>query len=170
MISKRKLEREVVLNQYGEGEFYSSYAHHATEQMGYLRKVYKKELPYASFLYSTLANTLEMFYKAIIVADCEEKGLQEPHSLMHEHTLPILESYIDTHICPIQDRINFPNAYDHLLNLTKGYTDSRYNDMYEFEDFAKSFRFVDEYQKNLFRSYSRSLLIGKEDLDHENDR
>ena len=166
MIPRSRLEREPVCNQYGEGYLYSSYAHHAADNDRFLKKVFSKEIPFVSALYSMMANTVELHYKAIIMACAEQNNERVPRNIEHEHYLPTLEKYICDHYydCKSIDRNDSDRNMDLLIDLSSGYKDSRYADRYEFQDFTKDYRQVEKLIKPLYIEFGKyvSMQKGKE--------
>lgn len=163
MISKNMLLKEPLFNPFGDTEFCNLYTYHAEDSYKQLKLIYNKKIAFCSDNYAMLANTFERMYKGIIeeyINICPE--YVPTAGMMDTHQLHLLAQEVHVNIFPIiNNKETYPFLLDKLEAISKGYTHSRYAELYEYSDFVKAFDLFEKQRKFL---YERLDVLKKEPI------
>ncbi len=163
MINVKIIRKEAICNPYGTYEFYNANLYHAEESYKMLKKVYNKEIPFISDIYSIFVNTLERFYKGIIEEGSDLSGMDIDNMVQNTHRLENLFDYIDDYFFSIQpENINLEKLYEKLKTFSDGYTRSKYKDIYEYSDFVKGFEFLEAQRELIFKEFEKFRIKEEE--------
>lgn len=141
-----------IINPYGSQKINNSHSYHAEDNWDFLCKVYQKEIPMFSQAYSILANTMELFYKGVYL---ELKKIHPEMPNMsdyefHQHRFTGFIQAINRIIPVSASKEGYYTILDNADRIYKGYTDAKYQAMYEYKDFEADFRRYEVQRKRLY--------------------
>lgn len=158
MIRASIINNEIICNPFGNSEFRNLNLYHAEESYKWLKKVYNKEIPFTSDIYSIFVNTLERFYKGIIevsilYSNTDEKSID---TICNTHRLETLFEFINIKLFDISpNNIREEKLFEMLEIFSNGYTRSKYKDIYEYSDFVKGFEFLEAQRELIFKEFEK---------------
>ncbi len=141
-------------NPYGSTTFNNANLYHAEDNMKFLKGVYSGQIPMFSSAYSILANTIEQMYKGVYIElykmyPKEVKKASE-YEFSHSHSYDGMVSKIQRFMPVFSDK-EYKKIRKHAAEVSKGYTLSKYNRIYELEDFQADYSRMIRQRELLYR-------------------
>ena len=170
-----------IQNPFGGTKLCNPFSFYAEDNWGFLKAVYKKEIPMFSQAYSVLANSMEQFYKGVyveltrILPDIPRVEECEYHGHHFDNFIRKINK-----VCPVSKSIEgYHTILDNSERIQKGYTNSKYNAYYDYSDFVKDFRRYEVQRERLYKALdierqkyearnvmaASDVIIDEDDLD-----
>ncbi len=175
MISEHLLDYEIK-NPFGDTKLNNHYTYFAEDNWNVLKCFYEKKIPFCSSAYSMLANTMEQFYKGIYVELHKIKPNMPTLTdyEMNDHCFNRFVQLINKEIPVSSSKEGYFKILDNASRIYKGYTDSKYRNYYEYEDFARDFRRYEVQRERLYSALNNErrkfeFVHDKEPVIEEDD-
>ncbi len=158
LISKNIANLEIQ-NPVGQTKLSNEYSYTAEENFDFLVAVRDKKIKMFSSAYSVLANTMEQFYKGIYV-ELLKAGANMPvmneYDMKDHHFVKFIRAI--NMVLPVSaSREGYEKICENAQRIYKGYTDSKYGSIYQYEDFAKDMRRYEVQRERLYKALDFEL-------------
>lgn len=145
--------------------FDNQYFYHAEDAWKHLGDIRSGKTDYINDHYAMLVNTLERFYKGMILSCHEDPGRQKmfseaamDHLLTSGHRLASLVDAIENsfgyQMFNCKTRSDFRDRDSFLKNLTCAYTSARYSEDFSYKDFCETYDFVKSQKERIYEHLS----------------
>lgn len=141
-----------VKNPFGTTTFSNRFLIHEEDSFPLLQAIYRGKAPFTSDAYSMLANTMERFYKGILLELqlMYPDKVVVPNDLNSTHRFTHIIAQVNKHLPISNSKEGVKRIVANCDRIGEGYTRSRYHEMYEKPDFDKDFQRFSSQRERLF--------------------
>lgn len=136
------------------------YLWHSEEDYKLLKHIYNHKELFTSGIYAMLANTFERMYKGFAI-ELQKLFPNEsivPNDIECGHYITPIAQKVNR-FCPIAtNKDAYYVTLDNLNRIHKGYTASRYTDIYQYQDFEKDFRRLEIQRERVGKLLSAEII------------
>ena len=149
-----------ITNPYGKENMYNKYLWHMEDSYKILKMINDKEIPYFCDAYSMLANSMERLYKGILI---ELKKIN-PNDEIDISDIDIGHKFskyvrmVNKYIPISKSKEGYYTIIENCDRIYKGYTEAKYRNIYELNDFQRDFGRFDRQRKRLFSALEQELI------------
>lgn len=147
------------------------YLWHAENSMPILTAINEGSVPFFCDAYSILANTFERMYKGVMIELGKVRtGIIFPLDFDRNHHFNDTVRTVNRYIPIASNRDAYFTTTDNLTRIQEGYTNAKFKDVYELEDFRKDFRRLEIQRRRLFAGLEQILIQERlQDVMHADD-
>lgn len=160
MIPTSVIEVKEFSNPYGTTKVGNKYLYHEEDCFPLLRAIFEGKVPYTSDAYSLLANSMERFYKGILIelSKIYSEDIIVPINIDASHRFTGIIQEINKKIPISKSKEGYYVILDNCNRIQKGYTNAKYHDYYEKSDYDKDFRRFTVQRERLFSALNAERI------------